>query len=87
MIRATTGGPTSIEAQAEPLWIGRGGERHQHARFRRWDDGVLVLDMDAANATDVHTIPDAVMESAPGVPAVWTAEGVGGHLAEVTPAP
>jgi len=87
VIRATTGGPTSIEAQAETLWIGRGGQRHQHARIRRWDDGVLVLDMDAANATDVHTIPDAVMESAPGVPAVWAAGGVGGHLAEVTPAP
>jgi hypothetical protein len=70
------GAATTIENSAvgAEQWIGAGPHGHV-ARVRRWDDGVLVMDFDAANATDATHVDDAVLESAPGVPAVWTATG------------
>lgn len=46
------------------------------ASLKRWDDGVLVVDMDPSDSDigDV-SIADSKLESSPGVPAVWDASG------------
>jgi hypothetical protein len=70
-----TGDPIVLESYtAVEQWVGRGEGLFRIARVRRWDDGVLVVDFDPSTAADgATTIDDAVLESAPGTPAVWTA--------------
>ncbi len=76
-LRTVTHGPTSIGdwSGAVEQWMGRGGGRFDIASLQVWVDGVLVVDPAIDEAADGATaIPDRVLESAPGVPAVWEAQ-------------
>lgn len=76
-LRTATNGPATLAASnsAVEQWIGRGDGRFDIARVQKWHDGTLVMDADFQGAADGATaIDDAVLESSPGVPAVWTAQ-------------
>lgn len=70
-----TGAPITLEDYtAVEQWIGRGQGLFHVARVRRWNDGVLVVDFDPSTVTaGSTTVPDTVLESAPGTPANWVA--------------
>lgn len=69
--------PSSFYDSGETWRIGCGGageDEHLHVAWvEHYHDDVLVSRVDAANATDDQTVPDDVLESAPGTPAEWTA--------------
>jgi len=71
------GATTTMEASDNlEQWIGRGGGEFDVARVRRYDNGTLVMDMNASTAASgATTVTDSVMTSAPGVFAVWTRQG------------
>jgi len=66
---------TSFEVSNAPeQWLGRGGGRFDLGPQKAWVDGVLAQQPDIDGATDGDTeVADLVLESAPGVPAVWHA--------------